>query len=85
MTNNHAVPVVRSKESTGPQGEQEQFKLSSDTKYIKIFQNNTEKCITNNCICYACKDSGFKYGNSSVLIEDQNPLIFQFLGKAVVK
>lgn len=37
------------------------------------------------CKCYTCKDSEFNYGNNPVLIEDWNPLIFQFFGRDLVK
>lgn len=53
--------------------------------YKKIALSKTDKNNSKRCICTACKDSGFTYGNNPVLIEDDNPLVFSFLGKELVK
>lgn len=41
--------------------------------------------VKESCKCYACRDSEFSYNNSSVLIEDESPLIFRFLGRDLTK
>jgi hypothetical protein len=64
-----------------PAGKQYDCNNSSTDKYIKFSKPKIEK----SCYCYACIDSGFEYRNNPVLIEDNNPQIFQLFGKDLTK
>jgi hypothetical protein len=74
---------------TGPQGEQDDSKISSLIKYKKVTSPKTEK-YDKICICSTCRSVGIQfiiqqYANfQNVLIQDNSSLIFDPLSEKVV-